>query len=497
MIGERIGNYVVLRRLGQGGMGLVFEAFHEQIGRRAAIKILRPHLGQDPGAAARFLNEARAPTIVGHPGLISIFEGGQLKDGSAYLVMELLEGHSLAARLEQGLDRRQALLLFRQIASAMAAAHRCGIVHRDLKPENIMIVADPEVPGGERIKVLDFGIAHLTEALGSQASHTRAGTLLGTPTYMAPEQCRGLPVCEKADVYALGVMLYEALCGHPPFRGENAFDVMAMHVYDPPADLHDRDLPQGLSTLVLRLLAKAPADRPTMAEAAHALSGMLTAGVPAAAMERSFSAPALLPTCPAPGSQPLELDRDRAAPRRYLGTSLVAAATSLCTAAVVTLALQPEARRDRDGAAQAQADPWPASAPARGQAGVYRVPQTQPGPTPAAPAQPTPPGPAGSFDEDGATAQRTPIRPLRRAPTRPGLRSDRAFRPRPISTQTLPASDERPSWSRDPGISLGPGPEAPPYYADPERGPHRFGISQDNQKIDLVYDDSARDHRKK
>ncbi|HEV7554922.1 MAG TPA: serine/threonine-protein kinase, partial [Kofleriaceae bacterium] len=190
MLGTSIGNYHVTAQIGEGGMGAVYLAHHVMLGRPAAIKILLPHLSHDHDIVARFFNEARAATAVRHPGIVEIFDFGYFGD-CAYLVMEYLDGDSLADRRHRlgRIAPARAIALARQVAGALAAAHERGIVHRDLKPDNLFVVADPEVPGGERIKILDFGIAKLGGDASPIKTHTSA--VLGTPMYMAPEQCRG------------------------------------------------------------------------------------------------------------------------------------------------------------------------------------------------------------------------------------------------------------------------------------------------------------------
>ena len=161
MVGHYIGNYRVIRQLGVGGMGVVYEAMRDDIGVRAAIKLLRPEYAQNAEIAARFFNEARAANMIHHPGIVRVFDYGQIPSGAAYLAMEFLEGESLRQRLEreERLSEVDTMRLGRQVASALAAAHEKQIVHRDLKPENVMLVPDAETPGGERAKILDFGIA--------------------------------------------------------------------------------------------------------------------------------------------------------------------------------------------------------------------------------------------------------------------------------------------------------------------------------------------------
>ena len=277
IIGTKIQNYRVVRQIGRGGMGNVYEALHEQIDRRAAIKVLHPEFARDPEMAQRFINEARAANVVGHPGLVNIYELGTLDSGAAYIIMEYLEGDSLRVRMRRpgGCQLVDALRIARQIAGALQAVHVKGIIHRDLKPENIILVPDFEVSGGERAKVLDFGIAKLLHG-SSESGHgpTQTGAVVGTPAYMAPEQCgMRMPVSDRTDVYSLGIMLFEMLAGKPPFFGEGPTALIGQHLFvDPPP------LPESVSAetsaLVVRMLAKAPADRPSMSEVIATLSNL-------------------------------------------------------------------------------------------------------------------------------------------------------------------------------------------------------------------------------
>src|SRR3954470_19942719 len=264
-----LGQYRVTGTIGHGGMGIVYAAEHSLLGKPAAIKVLRSELSQRQDVVARFFNEARAATAIRHPSIIEIYDFGWTRDGAAYLVMELLEGETLARRASRVRLRWSAVLaIARQIAGALAAAHAKGIVHRDLKPENVFLVPDPEVPGGERIKLLDFGIAKLAADTSPTVTVTRTGAVIGTPTYMAPEQCRGVAVDHRAALYALGCVIYELCCGRPPFRGEGSGDVLAAHIYMPvPAmSTAKAEVPEAVEALVRRLLAKAPGDRLQTAE---------------------------------------------------------------------------------------------------------------------------------------------------------------------------------------------------------------------------------------
>lgn len=273
-----IGHYRVIRLLGEGGMGLVYEAVRDDIGARAAIKVLRPEYARNADIAGRFINEARAVNMVQHPGVVRVFDYGQLPTGEAYLAMEYLEGDSLRTRMtrEVRLSETDTMRLGRQIALAVAAAHAKQIVHRDLKPENIMIIADADAPGGERAKVLDFGIAKLDP--GVQGSvRTRTNTMMGTPIYMSPEQCRGLKtISDRSDVYSLAVMMFEMITSRPPFDSEAPGDLIAMHMFKPPPSLRDvvPDVDPVLQGMIEAMLSKDPQVRPPMSAVAQQLKAL-------------------------------------------------------------------------------------------------------------------------------------------------------------------------------------------------------------------------------
>jgi tetratricopeptide (TPR) repeat protein len=277
MIGQHINQYRVVRKLGEGGMGAVYEAINDSLQRRAAIKVLLPEIAHNPEVAARFFNEARAVNIINHPSIVEIYEFGHLPDKTAFIVMEYLEGEALTERMRKAgrVSSAEALRLTRQIASALAAAHAKGIVHRDLKPDNVYIVADPEAPAGERVKVLDFGIAKVADELqGNNQLRTRASMVMGTPAYMAPEQCLGAAqVDDKADVYALGVILFQMASGQLPFNAPSSVQLMHQHIQEPPPALTalDPQAPPEIAALLARMLAKAPAERPSMGELVAAL----------------------------------------------------------------------------------------------------------------------------------------------------------------------------------------------------------------------------------
>jgi eukaryotic-like serine/threonine-protein kinase len=267
MVGEVIGSYRVLQAIGEGGMGRVYLAEHSLIGKKVAIKVLLPEFCNNPGIVSRFFNEARATAQIKHPSLIEIYDFGHHPGGSAFIVMEFLDGESLAKRLQTRgpIQQSLALELARQVANALQATHAKGIIHRDLKPDNVFLVPEPDLVCGLRAKVLDFGIAKLADE-GTSSVKTRTGALMGTPAYMSPEQCRGAgAVDHRTDIYSLGCMMVEMLSGRPPFIGEGPGDVIAMHLYEPAPSLA-RFAPM-LDPLIQRMLVKKPQDRfPSMNE---------------------------------------------------------------------------------------------------------------------------------------------------------------------------------------------------------------------------------------
>jgi len=270
--GLRVGRYEVLRKLGQGGFGVLYVARDRELDREVALKFLRPEHLTRPQLVQRFLQEARSAAKINHAGIVTVFECGQVADtntradGTVYIAMELLAGESLGARIkrEGRLAPALAIGICRQVTAALGAAHRSGIVHRDLKPDNIFLVPDPAVHGGERVKILDFGIAKLADGQLSGNVRTHSAMVLGTPMYMSPEQCRSsAKVDHRSDIYATGCILFELLTGQTPYDGD-AGELIAKHqlapVPAPRAILPE--LSQGLDLLLTQMLAKSPDERP-------------------------------------------------------------------------------------------------------------------------------------------------------------------------------------------------------------------------------------------
>jgi eukaryotic-like serine/threonine-protein kinase len=263
LIGKVLGqNYRVVEPIGAGAMGMVYVVEHVTLRKRFAAKLLTADLARRPEAVARFEVEAHAASQLDHENIISVIDFGKTEDGSVFLIMELLRGKTLQARMDQGrptLEEIVAIIL--QVCRALAVAHAAGIVHRDMKPDNIFLT---QRPGGRpMVKVLDFGISKAREGTLREGRITKQGQLLGSPEYMSPEASRGDEVDYRADIYAVGIMLYELLCGEVPFRHENYLKVLQMHASQPPRPPRDLvpDMPIAVENLILRALEKDPRRR--------------------------------------------------------------------------------------------------------------------------------------------------------------------------------------------------------------------------------------------
>lgn len=280
----RLGQYRILEQLGRGGMGAVFRAEDPQLQRPVALKVMRPHALGAPEASHRFLAEARAAAKLKHDHVVTIYQVGE-DAGVAFIAMELLEGESLESRLARDgrLSIDDACRIGMETASALSAAHAAGLIHRDIKPANLWLDSS-----SGRTKVLDFGLARATDA---DVNLTSSGAILGTPAYMAPEQARGETIDGRTDLFALGVVLYRAMTGQLPFRGPNAVGtLLEVTTHTPPTPRSLRgDIPQELSALVTKLLAKVPAQRPQTAGEVSAELAAIRAHVQQAKVQRPDS----------------------------------------------------------------------------------------------------------------------------------------------------------------------------------------------------------------
>ena len=441
--GEHIGSYRVTRLVGAGGMGSVYEAVNDSIGRRVAIKILTKEQAADKQTLTRFHCEARLANQVQHPGLLTIHEVGRLPDGGAYLIMEFLDGETLASRLQRSPDGRlpviEVIRFGSQIADALAAVHAVQIVHRDIKPANLMLVNDSAVFGSVRIKVLDFGLAKdLAPEPGQPLPKTKAGIGMGTPSYIAPEQIFGAAsVDDRADMYSLGAVLFELLCGRPPFVEVDERRLLGAHVTKTPVDVRElrSDVPSRLAELIAALLDKNSEARPSARQVATLLDALR-----------------LTP----PGEFPVALlsrPKIQFAPRRFL--SLVGVAAVLIGLVVVgLLSLLPSLRGRATLPTPAASSPSPPPAmPSPGlPAGSAPLP-TPGGLGPRVPPPPSAPSAGTPVDSYvGATKKESPVspslRPLGRSRTAaspahdsgvrsPGSAPSRTPPPRPPRSETL------------------------------------------------------------
>ncbi|HLT39081.1 MAG TPA: serine/threonine-protein kinase [Enhygromyxa sp.] len=279
LIGDR---YQILRLLGEGGMGRVYEAQHIVLRRHVALKLLRRDAASEPENLARFRQEALAASRIGAPEIVEVVDfashpvvGGQ----QTYMVMELLAGESLEDWMDRNARLDAGLAILAALCDGLAAAHRAAVVHRDIKPANVFLpAADPARSNQARVKILDFGIAKITAS--GEGFQTRQGALLGTPYYLAPERVMGAELTGAADLYSVGVILYEMLTGNVPFVADSFMGILANHVHtaalDPRQAAPDRPIPAAVAQLCMRLLDKQPSNRPSAEAVAHELRGLLS-----------------------------------------------------------------------------------------------------------------------------------------------------------------------------------------------------------------------------
>jgi serine/threonine protein kinase/tetratricopeptide (TPR) repeat protein len=275
------GKYVIMCALGDGGWGTVYKAEHILLKRPVAIKTLRRHMVESGTALKRFKQEALAGRQLDHPHILNVLDFGITEDGIPYIVMDYLEGKSLADALEAGgfMEPRRALRIFAQVASALAHAHRNGVVHRDLKPANIMLVEYDGMP--DYVKIVDFGIAKIIRSDSDETSQlTETGQLFGSPLYMSPEQCTGKTIDGRSDIYSFGCVMYRTLTGQPPFRVNDLPDCIYKHVNETPASFDSvcpqAQIPKEVEAIVFKCLEKNPNDRfQTMTEVEEAVRTFL------------------------------------------------------------------------------------------------------------------------------------------------------------------------------------------------------------------------------
>jgi serine/threonine-protein kinase len=264
-VGTRLGKYLVTEKLGEGGMGVVFGGVHEALGRKVAIKLLRAEFVKNESVVLRFQQEAEAVSRIGHANIVAVYDFGRADDGSVYYVMELIPGETLTKRMRRDppVTPSEACAIFSQICRALTATHSRNIIHRDLKPDNVLLQT---TDGGAHVKLVDFGVAKMREDGDVKSNLTKSGTLLGTPTYMAPEQITAAATVDgRADLYSLGAMVYELLTGQPPFGRGEVIQILTRHVREPPMPpslkVPEKEIPPALDAFVLRALAKRPEER--------------------------------------------------------------------------------------------------------------------------------------------------------------------------------------------------------------------------------------------
>lgn len=303
LIGSVLANsYQIVRLIGEGGMGRVYEARHTRLrNKRFAVKLLHEELARHSDILARFEREAEAASTIDHPNVVEVLDVQHLEDGRPYIVCEHLEGEELGALLDRvnTLSIEAAVQIVRQICRALMAAHAQGIVHRDMKPENVFLIGDLSAP---RVKVIDFGISKRDNG---SAKLTRTGMVMGTPAYMSPEQARGEDVDHRADVYAVGGILYRAVTGHKPYEAEDGAMVLTQVLTEEPLRplTHNPDIPESLELVIQRAMARHPSDRyATMAEleaelaeldsSHHSVDGTVSSLLPPPLEEAAKSRPA-------------------------------------------------------------------------------------------------------------------------------------------------------------------------------------------------------------
>lgn len=377
--------YEVIAPLGEGGMGTVYKVRHITLDRHFALKVLRRDLAADAGLAARFLQEARATAAIHHPSVVAINDFGTLDDGAPYFVMELLVGETLSTRIRARgvLPPSEAASIAKRLADALSAAHAANVVHRDLKPENVFLVgAAHGKDAPDELRVVDFGAAKIVGA----SKLTRPGVVFGTPYYMSPEQASGQPVDARADVYSLGVLLYEMITGAVPFEADTYMGVLTKHMFAAPAKPSEK-MPSGvqlgdLEEVVLRALEKDPAARyASMADIAAALEVVIEArpsSRPHAASSRS-GRPLAFPTLSTADriqrSVSRHVDEEQRRRRKTIAFVVISIAATIAMCGLAIALVQDAGDSKREATTAAAIDTVAARGPAAPSAAV-RAPTT-------------------------------------------------------------------------------------------------------------------------
>jgi serine/threonine protein kinase len=338
-LGIEVDRYTIVRLLGKGGMGAVYEARHSRLARRVAIKFLLPELAARPEILRRFENEAMAAGGLEHPNLVAVMDLGRAAEGSPYLVMEFLQGEDCARLLRRvgPLPVPRAADIVLQACRGVAVAHQAGIIHRDLKPENLFVTDIGD--GSDQVKVLDFGIAKLRLTDGQVA--TRTGSTFGTIHYMSPEQARGAAeVDPRTDVWSLGVVLYELLGGHRPFEGDEPLNVVHQILSaNPPAlDTFRPGLPAGLVAVVGKAIQKDAGER---FQSVGSLAAALAPFAGRTTMFRDLASPPAMSTRPTPATTAEHVPGRRSVGWRRVGTVLALAGVAVVTASIISARRKP------------------------------------------------------------------------------------------------------------------------------------------------------------
>ena len=381
-VGGTLGGYRLIRKLGEGGMGLVFEAEDVLLRRRVALKVMKPEVAAKQAHRERFVREAQAAAHVAHDHIVPIFQVGE-QDGIPFIAMPFLKGEPLNVRLKRGrLELPAIIAIGRQTAEGLAAAHKRGLIHRDIKPANIWLESSHETPANEfRVRILDFGLARVSS---DQAHLTQSGAVMGTPAYMAPEQARGQTLDARADLFSLGCILYEMSTGKRPFTGPNTMAVLTSLALDVPVEplALNPELPPLLSELIVKLLEKDPAKRFSSAqEVAETLRNLMPGNtVVVIAKQRTEAAPSPWSDIDASSTEitappladrpiettdvPVEVKPGKSAPKRGNAWLIGAGAiTALLAAASVYLATQPSGEKKDANPASAKNDEPPPERP--------------------------------------------------------------------------------------------------------------------------------------